>query len=75
MNRLDYQTLLDDIMKELSAPRGTFQDMFGQKSEKELQEIRFIAAVALSAADRYYSRLTRMEFDLRERDEHPDGKE
>ncbi|MBE6559787.1 MAG: hypothetical protein E7662_01575 [Ruminococcaceae bacterium] len=71
MNRLDYQMLLDDIMKELSAPRGTFQDMFGKKSEEELKEIRFIAAVALSAADRYYARLTKMDFALRERDEHP----
>ena len=71
MNRLDYTTLLSDIMKELSAPRGTFQDMFGRKTEKELEEIRFIAAVALSAADRYYAQLTKMDFALRERDEHP----
>ncbi len=71
MNRLDYEQLLGDIMKELSAPRGTFQDTFGRKTEEELKEIRFIAAIALAAADRYYARLTRMEFDLRSRDENP----
>lgn len=75
MNRLDYKLLLDDIMKELSAPRGTFQDMFGKKTEEELNEIRFIAAVALSAADRYYSRLTKMDFELRCRDENPPKEE
>ena len=71
MNRLDYSRLLEEIDKEIAAPRGTFWSLFGEKSEKELEEIHYIAAVALVAADRYYSNLTKMNFEIRERDERP----
>lgn len=69
MNRLDYTKLLKEIDQEIAAPKGTFQSMFGAKTEKELEEIHYIAAVALVAADRYYSTLTRTEFEIREKDE------
>lgn len=69
MNRLDYTELLKEISDEISAPKGTFQSIFGLKTEKDLEEIRYIAAVALVAADRYYSNLTKLEFEIREKDE------
>lgn len=71
MNRLDYTKLLKEINEEISAPKGTFQSIFGSKTEKDLEEIRYIAAVALVAADRYYSNLTKLEFEIREEDEKP----
>lgn len=69
MNRLDYTELLKEISDEISAQKGTFQSIFGSKTEKDLEEIRYIAAVALVAADRYYSNLTKLEFEIREKDE------
>lgn len=70
MNRLDYHTLLEEIEQELKEPGGNFDAMFGH-DPKTLEQARFVAAVALMAADRLYSRLTRQEFELRELDEHP----
>lgn len=72
MNRLDYHELLDEIEKELKMPGGNFDELYGL-DEKTLEQARYVAAVALVAADRLYSRLTRQEFELRERDEHPNG--
>lgn len=57
MNRADYTKLLDEIADEISEPEGTFWASFGPKTEKEMEEIRYIAAIALFAADRFYSRL------------------
>lgn len=70
MNRLDYHQLLEEVEKELTMPGGNFEALYGN-DPKMLEQARYIAAVALVAADRFYSRLTRQEFDLRERDEHP----
>lgn len=70
MNRLDYHELLEDIQQELAEPGGNFDALFGS-DPKTLEQARFIAAVALAAADRLYSRLTRQEFELRELEEHP----
>lgn len=69
MNRLDYHQLLEDIERELLMPGGNFDELFGH-DPKTLEQARFVAAVALTAADRLYSRLTRQEFELRELDEH-----
>ncbi len=69
MNRLDYVNLLKEIDDEIGAPKGTFQSMFGAKTKEELEEIRYIAAIALVAADRFYSNLTKTEFEIREKDE------
>ena len=66
MNRADYGKLLTEIMDEISEPEGTFQSVFGKKTEKELEEIRYISGIALYAADRFYSGLTRMAFEDRE---------
>ena len=66
MNRADYKRLLTEIMNEISEPEGTFQSTFGSKSEKELEEIRYISGIALYAVDRFYSGLTKMEFENRE---------
>ena len=70
MNRLDYHQLLEEVEKELTMQGGNFEALFGN-DPKMLEQARYVAAVALVAADRFYSRLTRQEFDLRERDEHP----
>lgn len=69
MNRADYAKLLDEITNEILEPEGTFQSSFGTKTEKEIEEIRYIAGIALFAADRLYSNLTRIDFEIREREE------
>jgi hypothetical protein len=69
MNRKDYAELLADIRRELSMKGGNFDERFGT-SEETMRQVDFIAAVALTAADRFYSRLTRREFEIREREEH-----
>lgn len=69
MNRLDYKELLTEVEKELTMPGGNFEELYG-KDPKTLEQARYVAAVALVAADRLYSRLTRQEFELRELDEH-----
>lgn len=73
MNRLDYSELLQEIEKGLLMPGGNFDALYGH-DPKTLEQARYVAAVALVAADRLYSRLTRMEFELREKDEHPNTK-
>ncbi|MBE6658075.1 MAG: hypothetical protein E7604_06480 [Ruminococcaceae bacterium] len=65
MNRADYMSLLDEIMHELKEENGTFRDTFGAKTEEELGELRCVAAIALMAADRYYSRQTKMAYAMR----------
>lgn len=69
MNRLDYSELLKEIENELLMPGGNFDALYGH-DPKTLEQARYVAAVALVAADRLYSRLTRQEFELREMDEH-----
>ena len=68
MNRADYKKIMAEIMDEIAEPAGTFQSTFGKKSEKEIEEIRYIAGIALYAVDRFYSNLTRMEFENRKND-------
>lgn len=69
MNRLEYHELLEEVERELAMPGGNFDELFG-RDPKTLEQAKFVAAVALAAADRFYSRLTRQEFELREREEH-----
>lgn len=69
MNRLDYSELLKEIENELLMPGGNFDALYGH-DPKTLEQAQYVAAVALVAADRLYSRLTRQEFELREKDEH-----
>ena len=73
MNRFDLAELMDEVEKELRMPGGNFDALYGL-DPKTLEQARLIAAVALTAADRYYSRLTRQAFELREKDEHPQKK-
>ena len=47
-----------------------FQRYFGKKTEEELEEMKMVAGIALMAADRYYSRQTEQEFEIREKNEH-----
>lgn len=61
--------MLEEVEKELLMPGGNFDGLFGH-DPKTLEQARFVAAVALTAADRFYSRLTRQEFELREKEEH-----
>ena len=70
MNRADYEILLNDIMGELANPGGIFQGTFGAKTESELAQLRYVAGIALCAADRLYSNLTKIEFQNREMDEN-----
>jgi hypothetical protein len=72
MNRKDYAELLADIRKELSMEGGNFDELFGT-GEETLKRTDFIAAVALITADRLYSRITKGEFEIREKDEHLPG--
>ena len=72
MNRQDLKELLADVERELTMPGGCFDALYGH-DEETLRQARFIATVALTAADRFYSRLTEQNFILRERDEHPAG--
>jgi hypothetical protein len=69
MNRKDYTTLLADIKRELSMKGGNFDELFGT-GEDTMKQAEFIAAVALTAADRLYSRITKDAFEIREQDEH-----
>ena len=69
MNRLDYTQLLEEVKKELTMHGGNFEGLFG-KDPDTLKQAEFIAAVALAAADRLYSRLTKSQFEMREEDEH-----
>lgn len=69
MNRLDYTQLLEEIERELTMPGGNFDALYGA-DPKALEQARYVAAVALVAADRLYSRITKQEFELREKDEH-----
>ena len=69
MNRMDYARLLEDVEKELTMPNGNFDARYGHDPET-IEQARYIAAVALVAADRYYSQLTLQDFELRSRDEH-----
>lgn len=68
MNRSEYYGLLADIEHELTLPGGHFDALFGH-DEKTLEQARFVAAVALMAADRFYSQLSRLAFLQREREE------
>jgi hypothetical protein len=67
MNRLDYKELLAEIKQEMAMKGGNFDAMYGDKPEL-LENADLIAAIALIAADRLYSRLTLQEFQLREAD-------
>ena len=70
MNRTDFSELMTDVERELTTEGGCFDTLFGH-DEKTLAQARFAAAVALTAADRLYSRLTEQAFALRERDGRP----
>jgi hypothetical protein len=69
MNRKDYSELLADIKRELEMPGGNFDQLFGTSAET-LKQAEFVAAVALMAADRLYSRITKTGFEIRQADEH-----
>jgi hypothetical protein len=69
VNRKDYTELLADIKRELSMPGGEFDALFGTDS-KTMEQAEFIAAIALTAADRLYSKITKDNFELREKEEH-----
>ena len=68
MNRSDLAALMKETEDELFRPGGNFDTLFGHDEETKKQA-RFVMAVALTAADAYYSRLTSEAFRLREADE------
>ena len=70
MNGKDFDVIMKSIHKELSEPNGVFQRYFGKKTEEELEEMKMVAGIALMAADRYYSRQTELEFEIRVKNEH-----
>lgn len=59
MNRAEYTKLLDDVCRELQEPGGNFAGTGGVERMNP-EDIRAVAAVALLAADRYYSHLTKL---------------
>ena len=70
MNGKDFDLIMKSIHKEISEPNGVFLRYFGKKTEEELEEMKIVAGIALMAADRYYSRRTEQEFEIREKNEH-----
>lgn len=69
MNGKDFALVLASIRRDLSEQGGVFQRRFGEKTEKEIEELMEVAAIALLAADRHYAHRTELEFSIRERDE------
>jgi len=70
MNGKDFDIIMKSIQKELSEPNGVFQRRFGSKTPEQLEELQELAGIALMAADRYFSRQTELEFEIREKNEH-----
>ncbi len=68
MNRFDLAGLMKEVETELTRPGGNFDTLYGH-DPKLIEQARLITAIALTAADAYYSRLTLNEFRLREADE------
>ena len=69
MNRFDLAALMKETETELFRPGGNFDSLFGH-DPKTVEQARFVMAIALTAADAYYSRMTSLAFRLREADEH-----
>jgi hypothetical protein len=57
------------VQQKYLYPKPHLDELFGT-DEKTMKQAEFIAAVALTAADRLYSKLTKDDFALREREEH-----
>jgi len=70
MNGKDFDIIMKSIQKELSEPNGVFQRRFGSKTPEQLEELQELAGIALMAADRYFSRQTELEFEIKEKNEH-----
>jgi len=70
MNGKDFDRIMATIRRELEEPNGVFQRRFGSKTPEQLEELEYIAAVALMAADRHYAYRTEQAFSIRERNEH-----
>ncbi len=70
MNGKDFEIIMQSIQKELAEPNGVFQRRFGSKTPEQLEEMQEIVGLALMAADRYFSRQTELEFEIREKNEH-----
>lgn len=70
MNGKDFDIVMKAIHKEMAEPNGVFQRRFGSKTPEQLAELQEIVGIALMAADRYFSRQTELEFDIREKNEH-----
>ena len=68
MNRFDLAALMKETETELFRPGGNFDTLFGHDPET-VRQARFVMAVALTAADAYYSKMTSDAFRLRETDE------
>lgn len=65
MNRTEFEHTLNQLYDDLQDPNGIFQDLF-PTSEKEAEDIKKQAAIALMAVDRYYSNLTLLMSQRRE---------
>ena len=59
MNRAEFYTQLDDVCREIGEKGGNFEGAVGP-DRLSAGDIRAIAAVALMAADRHYSNLTKL---------------
>ena len=64
MNRTEFSELLQDTMQELLNPTANFSARFGSDAIEPAQ-LELIVAAALTAADRYYSNLTKLQSERR----------
>lgn len=62
MNRQEFNELLEEVITEITEQKGNFQTIC-KDSEFPANDARLIAAIALTAVDRYYAKLTRLRFD------------
>lgn len=62
MNRTEYYETLKQIYEDLENPNGNFQDSFPATGE-ELDKLKKYAAVSLMVTDRFYTNLSKLEYE------------
>lgn len=70
MNRVEFNETLEQLMKDIGDGKGLMTD--AGESTLSQADIRYIAAMALMAADRLYSNNTRLEYQRAQNDPFKD---
>jgi hypothetical protein len=65
MNRTEYYETLKQIYDDIENTNGNFQDSF-PSTEEQVEELKKFAAVSLMVVDRYYTNLTKLQFERKE---------